>query len=148
MTTAPPRLRSLSDRLRQVALFEIGGLLLITPPYIWLSGEPVGDSFLLMALLAVLAASWNGLYNTAFDWLENHLTGRSADRRPWRLRAIHAIGFEGGLLLMTLPVIVFWTGMDWLTALMADIALALAYVTYAFSFNLLYDRAFPIGGES
>ena len=32
MSTAP-RLRSLPDRLRQVALFEAGGLLLITPPF-------------------------------------------------------------------------------------------------------------------
>jgi hypothetical protein len=27
-----PRLRSLPDRLRQIALFEVGGLLLITRP--------------------------------------------------------------------------------------------------------------------
>ncbi|WP_079434275.1 PACE efflux transporter [Zoogloea sp. LCSB751] len=142
-----PIQRSLVDRLRQVTLFEIGGLLLITPPYIWLSGQPSRDSFLLMAILAVMAAAWNGAYNTAFDWLEGRLTGRSADRRPWRLRAIHAIGFEGGLLLMTLPVMVLWTGMDWLTALVADIGIALAYVVYAFGFNLAYDRAFPIAPE-
>lgn len=139
-----PLQRNLADRLRQVAFFELGGLLLITPPYIWLSGQPSGDSFLLMTVLAVMAAVWNGAYNTAFDWLEGRLTGRTADRRPWQLRAVHAIGFEGGLLLMTLPVMVLWTGMDLFTALVADIGIALAYVVYAFGFNLAYDRAFPI----
>ena len=37
-----------------------------------------------------------------------------------------------------------WTGMGWQEALIADIALALAYVAYAFVFNLIYDRVFPI----
>ena len=40
--SSSPQLRSLPDRIRQVALFEIGGLLLITPPFIWLSGVEQG----------------------------------------------------------------------------------------------------------
>lgn len=143
-----PVQRSFTDRLRQIALFEIGGLLLITPPYIWLSGQPGRDSFVLMAILAVIAAIWNGSFNTAFDWLEGRLTGRTADRRPWQLRAVHAVGFEGGLFMITLPVVMLWTGMDWLTALVADISIALAYVVYAFGFNLAYDRAFPIVADA
>lgn len=142
-----PVQRNSSDRLRQVALFEICGLLLITPPYIWLSGQPVHDSFRLMAVLSLIAAGWNGVYNTVFDRIEGHFTGRTADQRPWSLRAVHAIGFECGLLALTLPMIILWTGMDWLTALIADMALALAYVVYAFIFNLAYDRLFPLAGD-
>lgn len=137
-------MRSLPDRLRQITLFEVGGLLLITPPFAWLSGVPLGDSLGLLAVAALIAAVWNAAYNTTFDWIEGRLTGRSADRRPWLGRVLHAIGFEGGLLLLTLPVVMAWTGMDWLTALLADIGLAAAYVVYAFIFNLAYDRAFPI----
>lgn len=143
MSHTPP-LRSFRDRLRQIVLFEIGGLVLITPPFAWASGVSLSDSIGMLALIALIAALWNGSYNTAFDWIEGRLTGRTADRRPWRLRALHAAGFEGGLLLMTLPVVMAWTGMDWLTALVADIALAVAYVVYAFLFNLAYDRLFPI----
>lgn len=141
---ASPPMRSLPDRLRQITLFEVGGLLLITPPFAWLSGVPLGDSLGLLAVAALIAAVWNAAYNTTFDWIEGRLTGRSADRRPWLGRVLHAIGFEGGLLLLTLPVVMAWTGMDWLTALLADIGLAAAYVVYAFFFNLAYDRAFPI----
>ena len=142
--TAPPRLRSLPDRLRQIALFEVGGLILITPPYIWLTGQPGGESLALMAALALLASVWNGVYNTAFDWIEGRLTGRPADLRPWPARALHATGFELGILLMGLPLIVWWTGMGWRAALIADIGLAIAYVAYAFVFNLAYDKIFPI----
>jgi uncharacterized membrane protein len=139
-----PPLRSLRDRIRQIALFEAGGLLLITTPFAWASGVSLRDSLGMLALIALIAAIWNGSYNTAFDWLEGRLTGRTADKRPWPMRTVHAAGFEGGLLLMTLPVVMWWTGMDWVAALLADVALAVAYVIYAFLFNLAYDRLFPI----
>lgn len=144
MSVPHPKLRSFGDRVRQVCLFEVGGLLLITPPFAWLSGASLTESVGLLAVIALIAALWNTAYNSCFDWVEGRLTGRTADRRPWRMRAVHALGFELGLLAMSLPVIVAWTGMGWLEALVADIGLALAYVLYAFVFNIGYDRVFPI----
>ncbi len=119
-------------------------MLLISPPFAWLSGIPLLESTGLLAVLALIAAVWNGVYNTVFDRIEGRLTGRTADRRPWPLRCVHAIGFEGGLLLLTLPVLVAWTGMGWWDALMADIGLAITYTVYAFVFNIAYDHFFPI----
>lgn len=139
-----PRLRSLSDRLRQIALFELGGLLLITPPFTLLSGVPVEQSAGLLIMMAIIAALWNAGYNTTFDWVEGRATGRTADRRPVPMRIVHAIGFEGGLLLMSLPAIMWWIGMGLLEALLADLGLSAAYLLYAFAFNLAYDRRFPI----
>ncbi len=125
-------------------MFEVGGLLLITPPFVWASGVPAVDSLGLLALIAVIAALWNAAYNTSFDWVEGRLTGRTADHRPYVLRVLHAAGFEGGLVLVSLPIVMAWTGMGWFAALLADIGLALAYMGYAFVFNLAYDRVFPI----
>ena len=142
--SAPPPLRSLADRIRQIAFFELGGLLLITPPFVLIAGVPLREAIGLLASVALIAALWNGAYNTVFDRIEGRLTGRTADCRPFRLRVLQAIGFEGGLLLLSLPVVMWWTGMDWLAAIVADLGLALAYVAYAFVFNLAYDRAFPI----
>jgi len=143
-----PKLRSFPDRVRQIALFELGGLLLITPPFVWISGVALHSSIGMLATVALIAALWNAAYNTAFDWFEGHLTGRTADRRPFRLRIIHAFGFEFGLLMVSLPVVMWWTGMTWLQALLADILLAAAYVLYAFGFNVVYDRMFPIPFDS
>ena len=144
MNIPKPKLRSPLDRARQVLAFEIGGLFLITPPFVWASGVPAEESIGLLALVALIAALWNAAYTTSFDWLEGRLTGRTADRRskPWRV--VHAVGFEFGLLLMSLPIVMTWTAMGWLEALLADAGLALAYVAYAFVFNMGYDRAFPI----
>ena len=63
------KLRTPLDRLRQVMMFEIGGLLLITPPFVWLSGVPFLDSIGLLAVIAVIAAVWNAFCNTSFDWI-------------------------------------------------------------------------------
>lgn len=129
-------------------MFEIGGLLLITPPFVWLSGVAPLDSLGLLALIALIAAIWNAVYNTSFDWVEGRLTGRTADMRPAPLRIVHAAGFEGGLLLVSLPVVMAWTGMGWVEALLADVGLAVAYVVYAYGFNLGYDRLFPVCGST
>jgi uncharacterized membrane protein len=87
---------------------------------------------------------WNGVYCSGFDWIEGRLTGRRADLRPRWLRWMHALGFEGGLLIFSLPVIMAWTDMDFKSALMADLGLALTYVVYAYFFNRVYDRFYPI----
>ncbi len=139
-----PVLRSLADRIRQIALFEVGGLLIISPAFAWLGDVPLLDSVGMLALIALIAALWNGAYNTSFDWLEARLTGRTADKRPWSLRLVHALGFELGLLAMSLPVVMLGTGLGWFEALMADLGLVIAYVVYAFVFNIAYDRLFPI----
>ena len=148
MSSSSSKLRSVPDRIRQVAMFETGGLLLITPPFIWLSGVAVVDSFVLLAMVALIAAVWNAAYNTGFDWLEHRLTGRAADQRPLKLRILHATGFETGLLLVSLPIIAAWTGMGWWEVLIADIGLAVAYTVYAFFFNIAYDKWFPITAQS
>ena len=144
MTSKIPKMRSAIDRVRQVLLFEIGGLILITPPFVWLTGVSPLESLGLLAVIAAIAAVWNALYNTSFDWVEGRMTGRTSDQRPVPLRIVHAVGFEGGLLLASLPVVMAWTGMGWLEALLADIGLAAAYVIYAYVFNLGYDRVFPV----
>ena len=143
-----PPLRSLPDRIRQVILFELVGVFVFTPLFALVSGEPLLESAVLLAILSLIAAIWNGVYCTGFDWIEGRLTGRRADQRPQLLRLAHALGFEGGLLIFSLPVIMAWTGMDFWTALVADIGLALAYAGYAYLFNLAYDRVFPIAQNS
>ena len=142
------KMRSPLDRVRQVVAFEVGGLVIITPPFAWASGVAPADSLGLLALVALIAALWNAAYMTAFDWIEGRLTGRTADRRGKFMRVVQAAGFEGGLLLISLPIVMAWTGMGWVDALLADIALALAYVVYAYVFNLAYDRVFPIAGQA
>jgi uncharacterized membrane protein len=145
--TQKPRLRSLPDRLRQIAFYEIGGLCLISPAFAVVAGISATTSVGLLATLALIMAAWNGMYSTVFDCAEQAVTGRSADERPLFLRAGHAVLLEAGAAVATTPVIAAWTGMNWTTALVEDVGLTLTYSAYAFVFGLVYDSMFPIQSE-
>ena len=59
-------------------------------------------------------------------------------------RMLHAVCFELGLLLLTLPVIAHTLAMGLMDALLLDVGFVVFYVIYAFFYNLAYDRWFPI----
>jgi len=145
--TRKPRLRSLSDRLRQIILYEIGGLGLICPLFALAVGLSPIRSAGLLAILALIVAAWNGLYSTAFDWAEIATTGRSPDGRPPSLRVAHAVMLEAGAAVATTPVIAVWTHVSWKAALLDDVGLTIAYSVYEVVFGLLYDSLFPIDSE-
>ncbi len=137
-------IRSARERVVQTLGFEAGGLLLVAPLYGLASGSDTGESFALVAALALVVMTWAALYNTAFDLVEHRLTGRVASARPERWRIVHALGHEASAVVVTWPVIVAVTGMGWRAALMADIALTLAYAAYAYVFHRVYDRLRPV----
>jgi uncharacterized membrane protein len=139
-----PQLRSVPDRFRQVALYEIGGVGLISPLLALAAGLSPTASAGLLAVLAVIVAAWNGVYSTAFDWAERAITGRQPDRRPPLLRVAHALMLESGAVVATTPVIASWMNVSWNAALLQDLGLTLAYSAYAFVFGLLYDSLFPM----
>jgi uncharacterized membrane protein len=144
---ARSRLRSLPDRLRQVALYEIGGVCLISPLFAAFSGAPPRDRAGLLAVLALAMAAWNGAYTTAFDWAERAITGRAADDRPPFLRAAQAVMLELGGVVATTPVIATWSEVTWRAAFLQDVGLTLAYAAYAFGFGIGYDSLFPIASK-
>ena len=55
-----------------------------------------------------------------------------------------ALLFEGGLVVMLVPLIAWWLDISLWEALVADIALVVFYVVFAFVYNLAYDHIFPI----
>jgi uncharacterized membrane protein len=52
--------------------------------------------------------------------------------------------FEVGLLLALLPMIAWYLDISVVQALMMDVSFALFYMVYAFVFNWVYDRVFPL----
>lgn len=141
-------LRSPRERAIQTLSFEAGGLLLVAPLYALATGSGTGESLGLIAALAAVVMAWAALYNTAFDVVERHLTGRVASARPERWRLVHAIGHEATALVVTWPVIVWLTGLSWWAALVADVALTLVYGAYAYLFHKAYDLWRPVAAPA
>jgi uncharacterized membrane protein len=135
-------MRSTSDRIRHAISFEIIGLALVTPLGALAFGMPVADIGVVGVAGATIATGWNYLYNLGFDHVMQRLTGGT--KKSLAVRVLHAVLFEGGLLVALLPLIAWYLGVSLLQAFMMDVSFALFYLVYAFVFNLAYDRIFPL----
>ena len=60
------------------------------------------------------------------------------------MRVFHAVLFEGGLLVVLMPLIAWYLGVTLWQAFMMDLSFAAFYLIYAFIYNWAYDVIFPI----
>lgn len=134
-------MRTTTDRIRQAILFEIVGLLLITPLGAWTFGHPMNDIGVIAVGGATIATVWNYLFNLGFDHALRRLNGDTC--KSIGARIIHALLFELGLLAVLMPFIAWYLGVGLLEAFLMDVSFALFYVGYAFLFTWFYDRMFP-----
>jgi uncharacterized membrane protein len=137
-------LRSPRERLIQTLSYEIGGLCLSVPLVAVFGGGTAGEAFWLMLALAAAVLIWSPIHNTAFDWLDLRLSGRLASDRPQRWRLVHAASHEATTVVVTLPILIWFGGFSFWTALLADLGLTLLYAAYAYVFHLVYDRLRPV----
>ncbi|KQT61574.1 hypothetical protein ASG52_01430 [Methylobacterium sp. Leaf456] len=135
-------MRSTRDRLRHAILFELLGLALIIPLGSLLFGLHGSDMGVIGVGSALAATVWNYVYNLGFDRAMQRLVGHT--RKSLGLRVGHALLFEAGLLVILLPPIAWYLGISLRQAFVMDLAIAAFYVAYAFTFNLAYDRVFPL----
>ncbi|SHE94593.1 Uncharacterized membrane protein [Kaistia soli DSM 19436] len=137
-------MRTTRDRIRHTISFEIIGLLIATPLAALAFGLPLADVGVVGLGTSLAAALWNYVYNLGFDHALVRLKGDTSRGVP--LRVLHAVLFEGGLMIMLMPIIAWYLGISLFEALAMDVSFALFYMGYAFVFNLAYDRLFPIEG--
>ncbi|WP_296257261.1 MULTISPECIES: PACE efflux transporter [unclassified Pseudomonas] len=90
---------------------------------------------------STIAMLWNLCWNTAFEYWE----ARRADRRRTLFRrALHAMGFEAGLLGMLVPLFAYALQIPLLDALALNVGLVVFFLVYTFTFNLLFDKLFGL----
>lgn len=138
-------MRTTRDRIRHALSFEIIGILIVVPLGAIGFGIPVAHIGVLTITCATIATLWNYVYNLGFDRIMYRRLGTTHKMLP--LRILHALLFECGLLIVTLPIIAFYLGIGIWQALIMDLAFAAFYLIYAFVFNWTYDHVFPIPAE-
>jgi uncharacterized membrane protein len=99
----------------------------------------------LSAAMSMLAMAWNLAFNALFEAWERRQTSR---HRTWQRRALHALGFEGGLMLLTVPVIMGVLGLGLWPAIAMDASLMVFFLFYTYAFNWAFDRVFGLPAPS
>lgn len=130
-----PLSRSLRERIGHALAFEIIAMLICAPALAWLMDKPLMHLGLLTLMFSIVAMLWNMLFNYLFDRAQARL---GFERGLWG-RVCHALLFEGGLVVMLVPLAAWWLSIGLLEALLMDIGLILFFLLYALVFNWIYD---------
>ena len=139
-------MRSKPDRIRYAVLFEI--ILLITSTLVLtcLLNKPMAKMGGFGILMSLCAMGWNYLYNLGFDhllvWLDRPLYKRGVV-----LRAIHAVMFEAGLTIVSIPVTMIWLNYTLIQALLLDLGVFNRCSRLYDDFQFFYDALFPVSSK-
>ena len=134
-------LSPLKRRLTYVTAFEIIAIVLSTIILMKLSHSDASESLPVAVMMSVAAVIWNFIYNTAFEAWERR---KRIVRRTLWIRSAHAFGFEGGLVLICLPLYMIWYDVGLIKAFMMESALLLFFLVYTFTFTLIFDKIFSL----
>ena len=101
----------------------------------WLMNVSVLQSGSLSVISALTATVWNFIFNKLFDSLQK----KHQFQRTFLVRAIHAVGFETGLIISLIPVAMVMLNLTVAEAFFVEIGLVLFFLPYTMLFNWLYD---------
>ena len=135
--------RTGKDRLRYTCLFEIFLMAILIPVGSFVLEKQMTELGLLTMVLSIKAMLFNLLYNWLFDQFDVR-AGRIPTERSLLFRVVHALGFEVGLMITSLPIVVWWLGLTIIQALLIDIVVTSFIVVYTLVFGWGYDRLFPV----
>jgi len=125
--------RTLKERFFHAVGFELLAVLIVSPLASWAMAKPLFQMGALAVILSTVAMIWNMIYNAGFDYLF------PAGKQSWPLRILHALGFEGGFILIGLPIAAWMLGISLWQALLLEIAFFLFFLPYTVAYNWVYD---------
>ena len=134
-------MQGIKRRVVYISLYEGIAIVVASLGLAWMSGQGVGHSGVVAVMASAIAIAWNLLFNTLFERWEARQAkrGRSLGRR-----VAHAIGFEGGLVMLLVPTIAWWLEISLWEALVMDLALVVFFLVYTFVFNWVFDAVFGL----
>ena len=127
--------KSLTERICQAIGFELLAILICTPLLAWIMQKPMLEMGAVTVLIALLALGWNVLFNRFFD----RMLARMNVAHNARVRVVHALLFEGGLIVMGVPLIAWWLSVSLWQAFLLDIGVLLFFLPYTYVYHWGYD---------
>ncbi|BEN12285.1 hypothetical protein SMETP3_27730 [Serratia marcescens] len=127
--------KSLIERIVHAVGFEAIAVMVCAPLGAWLLNRSMVQVGALAVMLSTVAMLWNMVYNTVFD----RLWPVSRVVRNLKVRALHAVGFEAGFILIGVPIAAWMLSISWTQAFMLEIGFFLFFLPYTMAYNWLYD---------
>ena len=127
--------KSITERIFQAIGFECLAILICTPLLAWIMQKPMLEMGAVTVLIALLALGWNVVFNRFFDRL---LARMNVAHNAW-VRVVHALLFEGGLIVMGVPLIAWWLSVSLWQAFLLDIGVLLFFLPYTYVYHWGYD---------
>ena len=127
-------------RILYVGLYET--IAIIVSSLIFMAiGQKASDSGVMAVAASVIAICWNLTFNHLFEKWESRqsVKGRSVLRR-----VVHAVGFEGGIAAMLIPLMAWWFEITLWQAVVMEAGLLVFFMVYTFVFNWCFDRIFGL----
>ncbi|HTF96654.1 MAG TPA: PACE efflux transporter [Cellvibrio sp.] len=128
-------------RVVYVGLYEFIAIVLSAILLEWMSNAGATESLGLAIAASVVAIIWNLIFNSLFERWESN---RQQQGRNLAVRILHAIGFEGGLLVFLIPLVAWWYNVSFWQALVMDLGLLIFFLIYTFVFTWVFDRVFGL----
>lgn len=128
-------------RTLQAILYEVIAIAFVGPVLSLAFAKPPTSTFGLAVVLSTIALTWNYLFNWMFERWESRQAVRG---RSFARRLAHGIGFEGGLVIILLPVMSLWLDITPLEAFIANLGLLVFFFFYAVVFTWAFDRVFGL----
>jgi uncharacterized membrane protein len=126
--------RTFAERVLHAVGFEAIAIGICAPTAAWLMDKPLFQMGALALLLSTVAMVWNIIYNAGFDRFFPVGQPRSLP-----LRVAHSLGFEGGFILIGLPLAAWMLDISLLQAFMVEIGFFLFFLPYSVIYNWCYD---------
>ncbi len=134
-------MQGIKRKVVYIGLFELIAIAVTTVGFSWFSGQGAERAGVVAVLTSAVAVAWNLAYNTAFEKWESRQTVRG---RSFKRRVAHALGFEGGLTVILVPLLAWLLQVSLWQALVLDLGLIVFFLAYAFVFNLAFDHVFGL----
>lgn len=135
-------MRTHRDRIRHAVGFEVIALILSIPIISFFFNFDIKDIGVIAIVGSIMATIWNYGFNIAFD--KGMVRFKRSTFKTPAIRVLHVLLFEGGLLILYLPMVSWYLGISLWQALIMDASLVVFYLAYSFSYNWAYDKIFPI----
>ena len=128
-------------RVVQAVLYEIVAIGFVGPALALLFDTPASNALVLAVVMSSVALAWSYVFNGMFERWEARQSrkGRSVLRR-----LVHSSGFEGGLVVMLVPLMAWWLGTSLWVAFVADLGVLAFFFVYSFVFTWVFDRVFGL----